>query len=242
MKQTRINKFIASSGVCSRRDAEKYIQDGRVTVNGTVLYDLSFKVKDSDIVMVDDNQIEPEKDVRLFRYYKPKGLITSNRDEQGRKTIFDTLPKSLPRLITVGRLDFNSEGLLLLTNNGDVARHLELPSTRWVRKYKVRSYGMLKKHQIEELQKGVTVQGINYGGVIVDNIEQKGGNFWCNVSLTEGKNREIRKLFEHFDCQVNRLIRISYGPFQLGSLKETEIVEVTQKVIKEQLGKVVSKD
>lgn len=235
-KGERIAKRLARAGVCSRRDAEKLIAAGRVKVNGKLLDTPAFLVGDNDVVVVDNKPVgEPEK-ARVWRYNKPAGLVTTHKDPQGRPTVFDKLPEGLPRVISVGRLDLNSEGLLLLTNDGALARSLELPAAGWVRRYRVRVHGSIDPERLLVLEKGVTVDGVKYGPIKALLERQQGSNAWLMVSLKEGKNREIRKVMEHMGWPVSRLIRVAYGPFQLGSLPEGAVEEVPGKVIKEQLG------
>ena len=238
-KGERIAKTIARAGICSRRDAEKLIEQGLVSVNGTLITSPALNVSPEDIVTVRGKTLVAHEASRLWLYYKPLGLITSHRDEKERPTVFSALPKDLPRVISVGRLDLNTEGLLLLTNDGELARHMELPSTGWRRRYRARIYGPLTTDSIASLKRGVTVEGVKYGPVeiVPEKAEKQARNVWAMVSLTEGKNREIRKVLEYIDCRVSRLIRISYGPFQLGSLKPGELREVPRKVITEQVGK-----
>ncbi len=234
-EKERIAKYLARAGVGSRREIERLIADGRIRLNGTILDTPAVKVNDHDVILFDDKRVGRKEQTRLYRYHKPKGLVTTHKDEKGRATVFEHLPADIGRVISIGRLDLNSEGLLLLTNDGQLARHLELPSTGWLRKYKVRAFGKLSDKALKELQKGVTIDGIAYGSCGVTIITQ-GKNFWSEVTLQEGKNREIRKLFEHFDCQISRLIRLSFGAFHLGKLQEGQIEEVPQKMLKEQLG------
>lgn len=237
IQKERIAKYLARQGVASRRGAEKLIMDGRISVNNKVLQTPAYNVSADDDIRFDGERLGKKPKTKLYRYHKPKGLVTTHKDEKGRPTVFDSLPQDKGRLISVGRLDLNSEGLLLLTNDGELARHLELPSTGWSRIYKVRAFGRLFDKHIEELQKGITIDGVSYAPAFVKITGVQGRNFWSEVTLREGKNREIRKLFSHFDCEVNRLIRTSYGAFHLGSLKEGELEEVSQKVMNEQLGK-----
>lgn len=238
-KRERIAKIIARAGVCSRREAEKFIESGRVTVSGKAIASPAFNCMPDDEICIDGRKIPQVESSRVWLYYKPLGLITSHKDEQGRKTVFDTLPKHLPRLISVGRLDLNSEGLLLLTNDGALSRKLELPETGWKRRYRVRIYGLDSEDSLKKLANGIIVDGIKYGKIeaLMERGKKEGRNIWITVTLTEGKNREIRKVLEHLGCKVSRLIRVSYGPFQLGSLKPGEIKEISRKVLLEQLGK-----
>lgn len=233
----RIAKFMARSGVCSRREAEKLIEQKRVTVNGEIVESPAFNVEGTENIRLDGEKLPQIETSRLWLYYKPVGLVTTHRDNQDRPTVFDNLPTGMPRVISVGRLDLNSEGLLLLTNNGELSRKLELPGNGWVRRYKVKVHGFLDLKKLEDLAKGITIEGVNYGPIKVE-IENQGGTIsWLVVSLTEGKNREIRKVMKAVGLDVARLIRLSYGPFQLGSLRKGEVKEVPGKVLKEQLGK-----
>lgn len=232
----RLAKRMAGAGLCSRREAECWIAEGRVKVNGKKVLTPALNVSASDAVVVDGKLLQEKEKTRLWLYHKPAGLVTTHKDPEGRTTVFETLPKTLPRVISIGRLDLNSEGLLLLTNDGALARKLELPSTGWIRRYRVRAYGGITPSMLEGMKKGVTVDGVNYGSIEATLDSQKGDNSWLTVSLREGKNREIRKIFEHFGCTVSRLMRLSYGPFQLGSLARGEIKEVTGKVIKDFVG------
>ncbi len=232
----RIAKVIARAGICSRRDAEKLIAAGRVSVDGTVIRSPALDVTPDQAIVVDGKPLPGAERTRLFRLHKKRGLVTTARDPQGRPTVFDALPPGLPRLISIGRLDINSEGLLLLTNDGELARRLELPATGWVRRYRVRVNGDVEPSALKKLADGIIVDGVRYGAVRAALDRQQGDNAWLTMSLTEGRNREIRKLCEHFGWQVNRLIRIAYGPFQLGVLEAGAVEEVTGKVLREQLG------
>jgi 23S rRNA pseudouridine2605 synthase len=236
-EKDRIAKRLSRAGVCSRRDAEKWIAAGRVKLNGVVVATPATLVDAADIIEVDGKPIAEPADTRLFRYHKPRGLVTTHRDEKGRETIFDRFPPELPRVMSVGRLDMNSEGLLLLTNDGGLARHLELPATGWVRRYRVRAFGRIDQAMLDTLQGGVTVDGIRYGSIEATLEGTRGGNSWVEVGLQEGRNREIRRVFEHLGLSVNRLIRIAYGPFQLGKLPEGAIEEVPRRIVKQQFGK-----
>ena len=232
----RIAKVIARAGLCSRRDAERWIAEGRVVVDGAVLTSPAISVTGDSDIRVDGKPLpEPER-ARLWRYHKPAGLVTTHRDEKGRPTVFGTLPAGLPRLISIGRLDLNSEGLLLLTNDGGLARRLELPATGWVRRYKVRVHGFVDPAKLGALDRGVMIDGIAYGSVRAALERQQGSNAWLTLSLREGKNREVRRVIEHLGYQVTRLIRLAYGPFQLGHLGRGTIEEVSAKVLREQLG------
>lgn len=232
----RIAKVLARAGVCSRREAERLIAEARVTVNGTVLDTPAVKVTDTDLITVDGQPLPERQSSRLWRYHKPVGLVTTHKDPEGRPTVFDALPTALPRVISVGRLDITSEGLLLLTNDGALARRLELPSTGWLRRYRVRVHGRVKETDLAPLTKGVTIDGVRYQAAAASLDRTQGANAWLTISLREGKNREIRKLMEYLGLTVNRLIRLSYGPFQLGDLKPGAVAEVPGKVIREQLG------
>jgi len=232
----RIAKAMAHAGLCSRRDAEAWIAAGRVSVNGKVLTTPAHVVSPGDKIMVDGEPLPASQAPRLWRYHKPRGLITSHKDPQGRRTVFDALPPSLPRVVSVGRLDINTEGLLLLTTDGALARHLELPSTGWVRRYRVRAHGRVTKEALHGLRSGVTIDGVKYGPVEARIDREQGSNLWLMLSLREGKNREVKRLAEHLGLTVNRLIRISFGPFALGDLAEGALEEVKRRVLADQLG------
>ena len=232
----RIAKYIARSGICSRREAEVLIAQKRITVNGEIVTSPALNVTGDEKILFDGEKLPQTDKTRLWLYYKPEGLVTSHKDPQGRPTVFASLPSGLPRVISVGRLDLNSEGLLLLTNNGELSRKLELPSNGWSRRYKVRVHGRINTEALSRLQEGITVDGINYGPIKAEIETIKGSNAWLMVTLSEGKNREIRKVMKHLGLEVARLIRLSYGPFQLGALKPGEVKEVPHKVLKEQLG------
>lgn len=237
-KGERIAKRIARAGLCSRRDAERWIDEGRVVVNGRTLDTPAFLVTEKDQIIVDGKAIAQNQDTRLWLYHKPAGLVTTHKDERGRDTVFDKLPADLPRVVSVGRLDLNTEGLLLLTNDGALSRYLELPSTGWSRKYRVRVKGKVNPKRLEALEKGITVDGINYGSIKVQLGQAKeGANSWLSLSLKEGKNREIRRVMEAIHLQVNRLIRVSYGPFELGKLERGDVKEIEEKIMKAQLAK-----
>lgn len=232
----RIAKAIARAGLCSRREAERWIGEGRVNVNGRVLTTPAFEVGPKDKVLVDGKPLPTTEPPRLWRYYKPRGLVTTHADPQGRPTVFESLPEELPRVISVGRLDFNSEGLLLLTNDGALARHMELPSTGWLRRYRVRAHGRVTQAELDALKDGVEIEGVRYGPIEASLDSVQGANAWLTVGLREGKNREVRRILAHLGLDVNRLIRISYGPFQLLDLKPGEAEPVKRRVIAEQLG------
>ncbi len=232
----RIAKVIARAGLCSRRDAERWIAEGRVSVNGDILTSPAVTVTADSDIRVDGKKLpEPERP-RLWRYHKPVGLITTHRDEKGRPTVFGALPAGLPRLISVGRLDLNSEGLLLLTNDGALARRLELPATGWIRRYRVRVHGAVDPARLAVLASGVKIEGVAYGPIRAALDRTQGSNAWLTLSLQEGKNREVRRVLEHLGLPVTRLIRVAYGPFQLGNLERGAIEEVPAKVLREQLG------
>lgn len=232
----RLAKFIARAGVCSRRQAEELISQQRVSVNGDVVNTPAFNVDGGEDIRIDGEKLPKADNVRMWVYYKPTGLVTTHKDEQGRQTVFDNLPAGLPRVISVGRLDLNSEGLLLLTNSGELSRRLELPSNSWSRRYKVKVHGRLNQDKLAALEKGIMVDGVVYGAIKAEVDSEQGTNAWLTVTLQEGKNREIRKVMKFLGLDVARLIRVSYGPFQLGSLKKGEVREIPQKVLREQLG------
>jgi 23S rRNA pseudouridine2605 synthase len=233
----RIAKFLARAGVCSRRDAERLIAEGRVKLNGVVLDTPAIKVTAADQVQVDGRPIAAAQPTRVWRYHKPSGLVTTHRDPAGRPTVFQHLPENMPRVISVGRLDLTSEGLLLLTNDGELARRLELPANGWVRRYRARAFGRVEQAELDQLRDGITVDGIRYGSIDAKLERGAGANSWINVSITEGKNREVRRVLDALGLKVNRLIRTSYGPFQLGALEPGAVEEIPRKVLKDQLGK-----
>ena len=233
----RIAKVLARAGLCSRREAERWIVEGRVAVNGTVLTTPAVLVSGADSVTVDGRPLPKQEPTRLWRYNKPVGIVTTQRDPQGRPTVFETLPPELPRVVSIGRLDLNSEGLLLLTNDGALARFLELPSTGWPRRYRVRVRGRVAPEALARLKRGVTVEGVRYGPIEAVLDRQTGANAWLTVSLREGKNREIRRVLESIGLSVNRLIRISFGPFHLGKLADGAVEEVNASVMRDQLRK-----
>jgi 23S rRNA pseudouridine2605 synthase len=232
----RIAKAMARAGLCSRREAERWIADGRVSVNGKVLATPAVEVGPRDRVLVDGQPLPVAEPAQLWRYNKPKGLVTTHNDPQGRPTVFDNLPPGLPRVISVGRLDFNTEGLILLTNDGELARHLELPATGWLRRYRVRAKGRVTQDDLDRLKEGVEIEGVRYGPVeaAIDTVQ--GANMWLTVGIREGKNREVRKVLSHLGLDVNRLIRISFGPFQLLELRPGEAEVVRRRVLADQLG------
>jgi 23S rRNA pseudouridine2605 synthase len=232
----RIAKFLARAGVCSRRDAEKLIAEGRVKLNGKLLDTPAVKVTGKDRVLVDDRPVGAVEETRLWRYHKPAGLVTTHRDPAGRATVFEHLPEDLPRVISVGRLDLTSEGLLLLTNDGALARRLELPANGWTRRYRARAFGRIEQAELDELAKGIEIEGVRYGPIEAKLERQQSANAWITLSLTEGKNREVRRVLEGLGLRVNRLIRVSYGPFQLGTLPTGAVEEIPRKVLRQQLG------
>jgi 23S rRNA pseudouridine2605 synthase len=235
----RIAKYLARAGVASRRDAERMLTEGKVRLNNvTVTHPATF-VTPGDLVTVEGKLVEEPDRTRLWRYHKPEGLVTTHRDPEGRPTVFDKLRQQLPRVISVGRLDLTSEGLLLLTNDGALARTLELPSTGWIRRYRVRVHGAVDPAALASLAKGVTIDGVHYAPIEAGLDAKKGDNAWLTVGLREGRNREIRRVMAHLGLDVTRLIRIAYGPFQLGTLARGGIEEVPTRVLREQLPKAV---
>jgi 23S rRNA pseudouridine2605 synthase len=232
----RIAKALAGAGLCSRREAERWIAQGRVSVNGETLSGPARDVAPNDTIRVDGNLIPAPAPPRLWRYHKPRGLVTTHRDPQGRPTVFAALPAHLPRVISVGRLDVNTEGLLLLSNNGALARHLELPATGWLRRYRVRAHGSITQQVLDELKGGITLGGMRYGPIEAVLERPQGSNVWLVIGLREGKNREVRTILEHLGLTVNRLIRVSFGPFQLLDLAPGAVEPVKQRVLIEQLG------
>jgi 23S rRNA pseudouridine2605 synthase len=235
-KGERIAKVIARAGICSRRDAEKLIAEGRVTIDGETVKSPATRVASGHVVAVDGKPLaEPER-ARLWRYHKPEGLVTTHRDPEGRPTVFANLPKTLPRVVSVGRLDVNSEGLLLLTNDGALARKLELPAAGWTRKYRVRLFGKVSQADLDKFAEGVTIEGVKYEPVIADLERVKGMYAWAGVSLKEGKNREVKRLMEHLGLKVARLIRVQFGPFHLGQLEAGQVEEIPSRLWRDQLG------
>lgn len=243
-KGERIAKWLARSGVASRREAERLIQEGRVSVDGSIITSPALNITESNVILLDGDPVKGPEETRLWRLHKMTGTLTTNKDPQGRRTIFDEIPAGLPRLITIGRLDFNTEGLLLLTNDGDLARHLELPKNAWKRNYRVRVHGFVDKGMLKRLEKGVKIDGVQYDSmkVILEETQGEGANKWLSITITEGKNREVRKVMEFIGLKVTRLIRISFGPFQLGKLKRGAIQEVPKNVLHDAMGKFLKKD
>ena len=233
----RIAKVIARAGICSRREAERLIAEGRVAVDGRVLESPAVNIGPEAKVTVDGRPLPEPEQPRLWRYHKPPGLITTARDPQGRPTVFERLPPELPRVMPVGRLDLASEGLLLLTNDGGLKRRLELPATGWTRRYRVRVHGRVDEDRLAALAQGVSVEGMNYGPIAARLDSRRGANAWLTMSLAEGRNREVRRVCTHLGLEVNRLIRVAYGPFQLGKLGRGAVEEVPRRVLAEQLGK-----
>ena len=232
----RIAKAIARAGICSRRDAERMIAEGRVQLDGEIVTSPARNVTESNVIQVDGKPLGQREPARLWRYHKPSGLVTTHKDEKGRDTVFASLPKSLGRVVSVGRLDYNSEGLLLLTNDGEIARRLEIPSAGWVRKYRARLFGKVTQADLEKLATGVTIAGVAYGPILADLERSKGVYSWATVALKEGKNREVKRVMESLGLKVARLIRIAYGPFQLGHLAEGQVEEIPARLWREQLG------
>ena len=232
----RVAKHIARAGLCSRREAEARILDGRVTVNGALITSPALNVTSADAITVDGKPLPRREATRLWRYHKPRGLVVTDRDEKDRETIFDSLASKLPRVLSVGRLDMDSEGLILLTNDGGLARHLELPSTGWSRKYRVRVQGQVDPTALAGIADGITIDGIRYGEVSARLDRQMTSNAWLTVAIREGKNREVRRIMEHLGHQVSRLIRVSYGPFQLGDLESGGVELVKPRILADQLG------
>ena len=239
---SRIAKVMARAGLCSRREAEAWIAEGRVSVNGKVLERSAYNVSEEDDVRVDGKRLAAPERTRLFLFHKVRGLVTTARDPEGRATIFDALPPDLPRVVAIGRLDINTEGLMLLTNDGGLARVLELPSTGWLRRYRVRAHGSVEQAQLDRLSDGITIDGIDYAGIEARLDREQGSNAWITMGLREGKNREIKRVLEHLGLSVNRLIRVSFGPFELGDLAEGEVAEVRTRILRDQLGVKLAKE
>ncbi len=235
----RIAKVLARAGVASRREVEKLVAAGRIAVDGKVVSSPALNVTDKNAITLDGKPVKAAEEPRVWRYHKTAGTLTTNRDPKGRPTVFEKLPPDLPRVVTVGRLDFNTEGLLLLTNDGALARHLELPQNAWLRHYRVRVYGEVDEKKLKALASGVTIEGVRYEPIKVEIESEKteGANRWLSVTIREGKNREVRKVMAHVGLQVTRLIRVSFGPFQLGKLPRGGIEEVPRRVLRESLGK-----
>jgi 23S rRNA pseudouridine2605 synthase len=236
----RIARALARAGLCSRREAERWIAQGRVSVNGEVLASPARDVAPSDRILVDGKELPSPEPPRLWRYHKPRGLVTTHADPQGRPTVFDALPEHLPRVVSVGRLDVNTEGLLLLTNDGALARHLELPATGWLRRYRVRAHGSVTQEALDGLKAGVEAGGVRYGPVEATLDKVQGSNVWLSIGLREGKNREVRTVLDHLGLKVNRLIRVSFGPFQLRDLEAGGVEPVKRRVLVDQLGRRVA--
>ncbi|MBT5110742.1 MAG: rRNA pseudouridine synthase [Rhodospirillaceae bacterium] len=234
-KGDRIAKIMARAGLCSRREAERWVEQGRVSVNGETLTSPAINVADLSSIRVDGAALPGNDPPRLWRYHKPVDVMTTSHDPEGRPTIYDRLPKNLPRVMPVGRLDINSEGLLLMTNDGQLKRHLELPSTGWRRRYRARVYGRVDPAQLAGLSRGVVVEGVRYAAIEAVLDSQEGANAWVTLTLREGKNREVRRVLTHLGYSVNRLIRTAYGPFQLGNLGRDEVEEVNRRALRDQL-------
>jgi 23S rRNA pseudouridine2605 synthase len=232
----RIAKVLSRAGVASRREAERMIEAGRISVNGKTITSPALNVTARDTIAVDGKPVTEPEPPRLWLYHKPTGLVTTDRDDKGRETIYDNLPEDMPRVMSIGRLDINSEGLLLLTNDGGIKRKLELPSTGWLRRYRVRVNGRPTDDSLDPLRRGITADGETFQPMQVTLDRQQGANAWLTVGLREGKNREIRRALAEIGLTVNRLIRISYGPFQLGDLKQGAVEEVRRKLMRDQLG------
>jgi 23S rRNA pseudouridine2605 synthase len=231
----RIAKWLSRAGIASRRDAEKLLGEGRVRLNNAVVTHPATFIQPGDLVQVNGAVVDVPDRQRLWRYHKPDGLVTTHKDPTGRPTVFEKLPAHLPRVVSVGRLDLNSEGLLLLTNDGGLARRLELPANGWTRRYRVRVHGTVDVRALKELANGVTVEGVKYGAIEAAVDAKSGSNTWLSVSLNEGRNREIRRVMKHLGLETTRLIRVAYGPFQLGNLGRGAVDEITGKVLREQV-------
>lgn len=235
-KGDRIAKVMARAGLASRREAERMIEAGRVRVNGEQILSPALNVTEADKITLDGNPVSEPEPPRMWLYHKPTGLVTTDRDEKGRGTIYDDLPEDMPRVMSIGRLDLNSEGLLLLTNDGGIKRKLELPSTGWLRRYRARVNGRPSEESLEPLRQGITVEGEHFQPMTVTIDRQQGANAWLTIGLREGKNREIRRAMDYVGLSVNRLIRVSYGPFQLGELKPGAVEEIRRKIVRDQMG------
>lgn len=238
----RIAKVMARVGLCSRREAEVWIENGRVELNGKLLTTPAVTVTADDKVLVDGEPLPMRERTRLWLYHKPRGLVTTNKDPEGRPTVFQRLPDDLPRVLTVGRLDINTEGLLLLTNDGGLARVLELPATGWLRRYRVRAFGKVTQADLDTLKDGIAIDGVLYGAIEATLDKEQGNNVWMTVGLREGKNREVKRVLEHLGLAVNRLIRLSYGPFQLMDLPEGDVREIRGRVLRDQLGDTLAEE
>jgi 23S rRNA pseudouridine2605 synthase len=231
----RIAKWLARAGIASRRDAERLLTEGKVRLNGVAVTHPATFVQPGDVVHVGSKVVSAPDRTRLWRYHKPEGLVTTHKDPEDRPTVFQKLPPGLPRVVSIGRLDLNSEGLLLLTNDGALARRLELPSNGWIRRYRARAWGDVDATALARLADGVTIEGVRYGPIEAQVEVRKGENVWLAVALREGRNREVRRVLAHLGLQVSRLIRVAYGPFQLGNLARGAVDEVPGKVLREQL-------
>ena len=237
----RIAKAMARAGLCSRREAERWIEEGRVSVNGQKISSPALDVGPRDRILIDGEPLPDAEPARLWRYHKPRGQVTTHKDPEGRPTVFDQLPPELPRVVSIGRLDYNTEGLLLLTNDGELARHMELPSTGWLRKYRVRAHGSITQAQLDALKDGIEIDGVHYGPIEATLDSVQGRNCWLTLGLREGKNREVRNILGSLDLTVNRLIRVSFGPFQLLDLAEGKAEGVKRRVLADQLGPELTK-
>lgn len=231
----RVAKWLSRAGIASRRDAERMLAEGAVRLNGQVITHPATFIGPGDVVQVNGKVVEEPDRTRVWRYHKPDGLVTTHKDPEGRPTVFDKLRTQLPRVVSVGRLDLTSEGLLLLTNDGGLARRLELPSNGWLRRYRVRVFGTPDPAALKGLSRGITIDGVRYGSIEAEIDARKGDNTWLTVSLREGRNREIRRVMQHLGLHVSRLIRVAYGPFQLGTLERGGIEEIPARVLREQL-------
>ena len=233
----RIAKTIARSGLCSRREAERWIINGQVKLNSKILTECGVNVTSRDLIEVNGKPLPNKVITKLWMYHKQRGYLVTNYDPEGRSTIFDQLKNKVEtRFISIGRLDMDSEGLILLTNDGDLARKLELPATGWLRKYRVRVHGYVIPKDLEPLKNGIIIDGIKYGRIDAALDRQQGSNAWLTLSFREGKNREVRKVMNHLGYNVNRLIRVSFGPFNLKDLPSGELQEVKNRVLNDQLG------